>query len=183
MIENDKLRIIPLGGAKGIKRLYTNLIVPYEEFKSDIKGKIFMLLDTDEELLEFDTRDDYPKFKCKRMVNSQLGSKLVKLTSNPKSPKTEIEDILNGKIVYNLLKEYKEDYPELLEFIDTSLEKEEKEAFYSLNLRPSETISLNSFYDINNIKFDFAKKYITLNRAGNITPTIITEIKSFFESQ
>jgi len=110
-----KLRIIPVGGAGEIKRIYNNLQVAYDDFKSDIQGKVILISDTDAELVSYSTRDELKNLMCYRIVNvsSSRKTELVKISSNPVSPKTEIEDSLNGKLFYETLLEFQVDYPEI----------------------------------------------------------------------
>lgn len=182
LIKDKKLRIMPMGGVHGIKKLYNSIIGPFEEFKDEIKGKIYMLTDTDEQLVEFDTKDDISNLVCKRLVNNNNSTLLVKLTSNPKSPKTEIEDILNGKKVYETLISFKESYSDKLTFLEDNLELTENTAFKELDLSPSKYLKLTEFYDHQNVKFEFAKKYIELAEDTDIEPSAITKIKEFFDS-
>lgn len=183
LINNKKLRIIPLGGTAGIKKLYNNIVGPFEEFKTEIKGKIYMVMDTDENLVEFETKDNLiDKLICKRLINKDNSCQLMKLTSNPKSPKTEIEDILNGKKVYETLKYFKTIYPDKLDFLIDDLALNENVAYFELDLSPSNNKKLEDFYNHENIKFEFANKYIELSQEGDTIPSVITEIKSFFES-
>jgi len=183
LIENNKLRIMPMGGTPGIKRLYKNIIGPFEEFKNEVNGKVFLLIDTDEQLVEFDTNDSLESYiSCKRMVNIQDSTNLIKLSSNPKSPKTEIEDILNSNVTYRTLLYFKDKYPDKLDFITDDMECNQNTAYYDLNLGPKDYAKLIEFYDFENIKFEFAKKYIELVKGDDRTPKIITDIKSFFDS-
>ena len=183
LVETKKLRIMPMGGTPGIKRLYKNIIGSIEEFKNEIKGKVFMLIDTDEQLVEFETIDSLESYiSCKRMINAEQTTNLIKLTSNPKSPKTEIEDVLNSKIAHKTLLHFKEIYPEKLNFIIDDMNCIENTAYYDLNLGPRDYQKLIEFYDFENIKFEFAKKYIELVEDDNTIPKIITDIKIFFDS-
>lgn len=183
LVETKKLRIMPMGGTPGIKRLYKNIIGSIEEFKNEIKGKVFMLIDTDEQLVEFETNDSLENYiSCKRMINAEQTTNLIKLTSNPKSPKTEIEDVLNSKIAHKTLLHFKEIYPEKLNFIIDDMNCFENTAYYDLNLGPRDYQKLIEFYDFENIKFEFAKKYIELVEDDNTIPKIITDIKIFFDS-
>ncbi len=183
LVETKKLRIMPMGGTPGIKRLYKNIIGSIEEFKNEIKGKVFMLIDTDEQLVEFETNDSLENYiSCKRMINAEQTTNLIKLTSNPKSPKTEIEDVLNSKIAHKTLLHFKEIYPEKLNFIIDDMNCIENTAYYDLNLGPRDYQKLIEFYDFENIKFEFAKKYIELVEDDNTIPKIITDIKIFFDS-
>lgn len=183
LIESNKLRIMPMGGTPGIKRLYKNIIGPFEEFKSEVNGKVFMIIDTDEQLVEFDTNDALESYiSCKRMVNINDSTNLIKLSSNPKSPKTEIEDVLNSKVTYKTLLYFKDKYPDKLDFLVEGMECNQKTAYYDLNLGPRDYEKLIEFYDFENIKFEFAKKYVELVKDEDIVPKIITDIKSFFDS-
>ncbi|MBR7949156.1 AAA family ATPase [Microvirga sp. STR05] len=99
LVECKKLRIIPVGGANEIKRIYNHLLVAFEDFKKEIKGKVILVSDTDAELVRYPVKDEKNLF-CYRIVNVPADRKtsLVKIDSNPVSPKTEIEDSLNGKL-------------------------------------------------------------------------------------
>ena len=116
------------------------------------------------------------------MINAEQTTNLIKLTSNPKSPKTEIEDVLNSKIAHKTLLHFKEIYPEKLNFIIDDMNCIENTAYYDLNLGPRDYQKLIEFYDFENIKFEFAKKYIELVEYDNTIPKIITDIKIFFDS-
>ncbi|MGK3472548.1 hypothetical protein, partial [Klebsiella pneumoniae] len=41
-----RLRIVPVGGASEVKKIFKHLEASYEEFKKDLKGKVFLLTDT-----------------------------------------------------------------------------------------------------------------------------------------
>lgn len=55
-IQNNRLRVVPVGGAKEIKKIYNHLAISYDELKEKIKGIVILLMDTDEQLLEFETK-------------------------------------------------------------------------------------------------------------------------------
>lgn len=59
-----KLRIIPVGGASEIKRIYNNLQVAYDDFKKEIQGKVILIFDTDAELVQYPIRDELKKLMC-----------------------------------------------------------------------------------------------------------------------
>lgn len=179
----NKLRIIPVGGANEIKRIYEYLVVAIDEFKREINGKIAFILDTDSELIQFESQCT-SNILIKRLVNVDGETKLININSNPKSPPTEIEDSLNGKAFYEVLKSFKESYPELLAFIDVTIEKKEIPSFFALDLRPSEYGDLLAFFDSDNIKYDFAKKYIEEidSETEYIEMGWINEIRTFFKN-
>lgn len=150
---NKKLRIIPVGGATEIKRIYNHLQVAYEDLKKEIQGKVILISDTDAELVKYQTKGEN-NLICKRIVNdpSTKQTVLVKIDSNPVSPKTEIEDSLNGKIFFETLKEFGKNYPELLNFINEREDITEEVTYFALDLSPSKQKILDDFFDSNNNK-------------------------------
>lgn len=175
----NRLRIIPVGGAIEIKRIYEHLSVSIEEFKKDLNGKIAFICDTDSELVEFESNNT-KNVLVKRLVNIGTDTKLININSNPKAPPTEIEDSLNGKAFYRTLKSYKEEYPLLLDFIDISIEKDEIPSYFALDLNLSLYKKLWDFFDSDNIKYDFANRYILeLEKEDYEIPNWINEIKEF----
>lgn len=182
-ISSLKLRIIPVGGANEIKRVYEHLMVSIDEFKKQVNGKIVFISDTDADLVEYETKI-FEKILIKRIVNQTNETKLVGIDSNPKSPKTEIEDALNGKLFYETLLTFKETYPELLDFVNEDEVKLEIPSYFAMDLNITNNEKLTNFFDSDNVKFDFAKKYIALSQAGTFeVPNWINEIKTFFNPQ
>lgn len=60
-------------------------------------------------------------------------------------------------------------------------EKEEISSYYSLDLSPSNNDKLTAFFDHENNKFLFARKYIEICQTENfVVPEWISEIKRFF---
>ena len=180
-IEESKLRIIPVGGATEIKRIYEHLVVSVDEFKKQLNGKIAFISDTDADLVSYETKQ-INKILNKRIVNESNETILVNIEANPKSPKTEIEDSLNGKLFNKTLLEFKEQYTELLDFIDDD-EKLQIPSYFAMDLTLSNNEKLTNFFDSDNIKFDFAKKYVDLaNICSYEIPKWINELKIFFQS-
>lgn len=177
-----KLRIIPVGGAGEIKRIYNNLQVAYDDFKSDIQGKVILVSDTDAELVNYSTRDELKNLMCYRIVNvtSSRKTDLVKISSNPVSPKTEIEDSLNGKLFYETLLTFQEDYPEI-ENVLKDVEKPTEEAVYfALDLSPSKLKLLDNFFDSANNKFEFAQRYVSKLDDNYEIPDWIEKIRKLY---
>lgn len=181
IITSQKLRIIPVGGAKEIKKTYNHLIASFEDLGAKIKGKVVLITDTDRELLEFNTLE-IPKLFCRRLVNdlATKTTKLVKINANPKSPKTEIEDALNGKVFHQTLLEFKETYPDKLGFLNADTVVLEQPSAIALDLRASETEHVEAFFDMDDNKCTFALKYIENLKLGLfVEPNWITEIKDY----
>lgn len=182
LIGSSRLRIIPVGGAREVKRLYQHLSVSYEEFKDEIRGKIFLLSDTDAELVSYDV-SNYSNLHCKRIVSSMASKSisLVNINSNPVSPKTEIEDALNGKLFYETLRSFIKDEPSL-RFLDDYNEATEDPSCFALDLRGSERMAIENFFDRENNKFHFAKRYADNLGPEMKVPPWIVEIKDWLTS-
>lgn len=183
LVKDHRLRIVPVGGAKEIKRLYNHLSTSYDDFKDDIKGRIYLLSDTDSELVKYDVAN-HLKLKCKRMVNisSSRSTSLVDIQSNPVSPATEIEDALNGELFFKVLLDFKDLYPDQLSFLNIEILEGTEECCskFSADLRASEWEKIEAFFNINNNKYLFAIKYCEQIGQQYQTPNWITEIRNWF---
>ncbi len=180
--KNKKLRIIPVGGASEIKKIYNHLQVTYDDFKKEIQGKVILVSDTDSELVQYPTKDEFKNLICYRIVNdeSKRQTVLVKIESNPVSPKTEIEDSLNGKIFFETLKEFEKTHTELSNIIQEINEPTEESTYFSLDLSPSKQKLLENFFDTSNNKFDFAKKYSEKISSNYKVPEWIEDLRKLY---
>ena len=181
-IKNKRLRIIPVCKASEIKKIYNHLSVSIEELRENINGKVFMLTDTDSQLFEFETKDGIEQYiKCRRIVNEEDVTKLVKIKANPKSPKTDIEDALNGKLFHKVLLTFKVNNEEL-RFLDDE-ERKEISSYSALDLRPTNYKNLDTFFskEEGKNKINFANKYVEeLKTSDYIVPGWIDEIIKYF---
>ncbi len=179
LIEQKRLRIIPVGGAREVKRLYQHLAVSYEEFKDEVTGKIYLLSDTDAELVQYDVTN-FDNLYCKRMVavSAKKTVSLVNIQSNPVSPQTEIEDVLNGKLFYQTLRVF---IPEntTLGFLEEYPEAPDELSCFALDLRGSERDAIDAFFNEGNNKLIFAEKYVASLTPESIVPDWITEIRNW----
>jgi predicted ATP-dependent endonuclease of OLD family len=180
--KDKKLRIIPVGGASEIKRIYSNLQVAYDDFKKDIKGRVILISDTDAELVQYPTKDEFKNLTCYRIVNIDKARKtvLTKIDSNPVSPKTEIEDALNGKLFYETLLTFIDVFPDLNQVLKDVKDPTEEAAYYSLDLSISKSKILERFFDTGNIKFEFATKYAANISDAYKIPDWIADIKKMY---
>lgn len=171
LIENNRLRIVPVGGAGEIKRLYSHLSTSYEDFKEEISGSIFLLSDTDAQLVSYETKN-FEKLYCKRIVNceTERKTKLVNIGSNPASPRTEIEHCLNGVYFLNTLKSFINGDDHVLAFLSGIEASGENDSYFTLDLRPSQLQAVDSFLDQDNNKYLVASKYIELLPEQSHTP-------------
>tara|TARA_B110000503_G_scaffold134220_1_gene212878 strand:- start:71 stop:1996 length:1926 start_codon:yes stop_codon:yes gene_type:complete len=182
LVKSKRLRIVPVGGAKEIRRLYNHLSTSYEDFKDEISGKIILISDTDSEFVRYDVKN-YPNFLCKRIVNctTSRDTKLVNIQANPVSPATEIEDALNGKLFYETLKTFSGEHPHFLSFLDDITEDISHEcAKFALDLKTSQWELIDDFFNTDNNKFLFSQRYI--EKADEYdTPSWILEIRDWLE--
>ncbi|WP_421978704.1 AAA family ATPase [Roseivirga seohaensis] len=180
-IKDKKLRIIPVGGATQIKKIYQHLLVTYEDFKKDVKGNVILIMDTDTKLVDFTANNnEHDHLKCFRIVNDDSTNKtiLIDVHKTPKTPKTEIEDVLCGKTFYNTLIQFVDD-PEIQTFIETIDESKvtEESVYYSLDLSPKQQREISTIFKKSNFKFDFSKKYCELIDDNHKIPEWISMLK------
>ncbi len=183
-IEYKHLRIIPVCKAKEVKKMYDQLSLAAEDMKKDIKGKVFLLVDTDANFYNIPTHNVVDELiRCRRIVNDKENTLLVKCEANPQSPKTDIEDALNGKLFHKTLLTFKDANPELA-IIDDS-PKDECCSGYAMNLGQQDYEKLDTFFNKNKgqNKVQFALAYIKIMNSGQyIVPHWIQEIKNFFKN-
>lgn len=185
LVDDNKLRIVPVGGAKEVRRIYEHLYLAFEDLRSSINGKVFLLVDTDSSFLDFETKDSFSQLRCKRIVNdlTKKETLLVNNNANPKT-KTDIEDALNGKLFNRTINTFKYNNVELT-FVENG-EKEESPSYFAMNLRPSDYNLLDTFFskNKNENKVLFAQKYVELLPQDDyVIPAWIREIKEFFISE
>lgn len=183
LIESKRLRIVPVGGAKEVKRIYEQLQTCYDDFKNEIQGKIVLISDTDAELIKYETKE-FPNLICKRIVNNldAKATQLVNINSNPVSPATEIEDALNAKLFFEILKELTREETGFEFLSDYSEDIPQTSSKISLDFRASEWKKIQDFFDKDNNKFKFAQAYSQRLSDSYQIPSWIAEIRSIFTS-
>ena len=184
LVVDNKLRIVPVGGAGEIKRIYRYLVASYDDFKSEMAGKIYLLSDTDSQLVYYEVNNEN-KLKCNRMVSGDKGStNLVKIDSSNVSPSTAIEDVLNGKAFIETLLTFKDEYHNFLGFLDNhDLGNVQETCSRSvLDLKISESDKLHSFFKETGVKYEFSKRYVEIIDNSYEVPDWIIEIRQYFES-
>jgi len=141
-----------------------------------------MISDTDAEIVQYPVKAELKNLLCFRIVNidSTKKTNLVRVDSNPVSPKTEIEDALNGRLFFETLMEFEKTHSEVETIITGIEEPEEVASFYALDLSPSKQKLLEKFFDTGNVKFEFAVKYAEKVGEDYQTPEWIEEIKKIY---
>ncbi len=190
IIEKCKIRIVPVASAKEVKNMYNRLAVLFEEltdsrFRGVLKGKVYLMTDTDESFVDFETKDGLEKhLLCRRIVNYKdtTDTMLVRIKDALKSPNTDIEDALNGRLYHKVLLKLKEEKVIDFDFI-TDEEKPETPSYYSLDFRESERDIVDQFLNDNDSynKELFAKTYVELDSEEYLIPNWIKQIKKYFD--
>lgn len=173
-----------MGGAGEIKRLYKYLFASYDDFKREMVGKIYLLSDTDSQLVQYEVTNE-SNLLCNRIVSgSNYITDLVNINSSHVSPSTTIEDVLNGKAFVETLVTFRDDYPEHLGFLDSHSMEDVKEVCSrsALDLKTSETDKLLNFFKQEGVKYEFSKRYIDIIDDSYEIPDWITKIRQYFES-
>ena len=192
LVQDKRLRILPVGGYSEVKKLYNHLSIAFEDFKNEMKGKVFLLCDTDDKL-ESDTShikqdSQHPKLKYRRLIvdENKESVQLVEVNSNIAAKPTVLEDVLNGFTFIKTLDFFKDDNPELNSIIyETNRIDVQGKEFYpsalSLKLSVAEAKELKNFFKKHNndMKVIFAKKYIDHVEDIKEIPWI-NQIKEFF---
>lgn len=144
--------------------------------KGNIKGKVILISDTDDQLVDYDVSESKHLF-CYRFVNDHAKKKtiLVSPSANPKSPSTCVEDILNVDTFLKTIAKYYSNDP-LLTGIEND-KTSDMEVDFSLDLKRSQQENIKKFFAQSGIKYDFAKKYTNeCKPAEEKIPGLFTEI-------
>ncbi|WP_034911971.1 AAA family ATPase [Erwinia sp. 9145] len=182
LVRMHRLRIIPVGGAVEVKKIYKYLEASHEDIKRDMKGKVFLLSDTDAELVSYETIKSNVIY-CKRLINhSSLNeTQLVDMESIKVSPATEIEHCLNGNSFLKALNGFIPDHPYLQGLVQGKSSNGNESSYFALNLTPKDNQLLDNFFNSDGMKYAFAKAYLMEEDFSTTPmPPWISEISTFF---
>ncbi|MFB2668757.1 AAA family ATPase [Shewanella xiamenensis] len=183
-LEGEGFNILSVGGSKYVKKVYEYIYLALEDERSDIKGKVYFLLDTDKKFEGYSSKDSMKNLRLRRMqINSvSKAVELLKASDNSHFPPTEIENVLNSEIFKEVLEYYcATGHKGLLEnVVDSCLGFEnELVSGVAFDFRISELASLDEFFDQIGMKVKFAKKYCELDVHRKV-PNWVNDIKDFF---
>ena len=191
LVERNNLRILPVGGASEVIKIYEYLKLPMSE-KDNIKGKIYCLIDSDgkrEQLICDSKCKDH--MVAKRILNKSNDQKtsLVDVSSNDYEMKTEIEDCLDGIVFIETLKTYTEDQDIVAILKDEKNFKDKSlNSYFCFDLKTSGQEVLKKFFDQDSgqRKIEFAKRYVEIAKNNNPKSKNldwIGEIKKWFKEK
>ncbi|MGG7073600.1 AAA family ATPase [Campylobacter sp. 9BO] len=188
LIENNNLRILPVGGASEVIKIYDYLRLPMSE-KEHLKGKIYCLIDSDGQSVNFQCDNTLKNMVAKRLFNKKQEFKtiLLNIDDNNHETKTEIEDCLDGEIFIDTLKQFNNDAINKIIFEEGNIKDLKLNSNFCLDLKDSQKETIKDFFDENNgyRKIEFAKRYVEFatSKTEMIEPKWISEIKKWFNNQ
>ena len=185
LINTKNLRIVPLGGFKQVRRVYSYLLAPLGDKDAKFKGKALCLVDTDAQQEHVVLSKDSKSLFFKRLVRDEIQEKILLVdTDSQFSFPTEVEFTLREEVFNKLIENQKSpkilaNFSELKRIInETTLNSGAENLYDYLNLGPKHKKEIMSnFFDIGTNKVDFAKEYVLNESEKSYEPSWITEIK------
>ncbi|WP_312836303.1 AAA family ATPase [Comamonas sp.] len=181
--KKNNIKIIPVGGANEIRKIYQHLSIILDDMKSNVKGKVVLLSDTDDQLVKYSVSDS-TFLLCKRFVMDESNKKIILTNpeSNPTSPSTCIEDILNVNTYLKVIDKHYKNEPLLADILSSKID--DKEVCFSLDLKKSEVQKIKQFFSEPGIKYEFAKHYIqACDPDSENIPSLFKEINNLFSKR
>jgi Asp-tRNA(Asn)/Glu-tRNA(Gln) amidotransferase C subunit len=178
-IENNNLKILPMGGQSKVSQIYEYLELPIKDEKDHLNGKVFCLIDTDMERHKDNIGDPHKNLKIKRLFNETENETSLITLKNNKTGETWIENALHPIIFEATMKEL-----DLHEEYSIQIKNKSGNTDFVRNLKNYE---LRTFFEENEgeNKISFAKEYVAImshiNNPELFIPSWINEIKDFFK--
>ncbi|HHI4957634.1 TPA: TOPRIM nucleotidyl transferase/hydrolase domain-containing protein, partial [Vibrio parahaemolyticus] len=183
-LKGENIHILSVGGSKYVKKFYEYIYLALDEERSDIKGKMFFILDTDKKFEKYDSKSSIKSVKIKRLKNdlSSKDTKLLLTSHDDFYPPTEIEDVLMSEPFFETLKtrlELYDDYDKLKNiFSDNKNYSKSYPSGIAFDLRESEKEELDCFFNEVGEKINFANNYCKISDSDD-KPIWINEIVEF----
>lgn len=177
----DRIKIIPLGGAKVVKKLFEYLCIPLSEVRDDIKdkGKVLCLIDTDNERVEFEKDILKGVLEAKRYYQHNDVVELVRVNDKRSGQVLVVEDVLEGHLFDKVLRSFREDYQELdVLFSDLAVDDLGKCSSRIYDLRKSQEGIIQDFFRKDGVKMEFCKRYTAMDSVKK--PSWIQTIEEYF---
>ena len=182
-LHDKNVYILPIGKSQYVKKIFRHLFISLEEERDSIKGRVFLLVDTDKNVEIEEFKDTIKSIKIRRLQNSEkvMDTQLKKLSDNSVYPPTEIEDTLIAncffETIHSILFEddLLDEFEELTEISDYSDNIPSGLAF---NLSQSQIRELDRFFNLPGMKVKFALRYVE-NDLFVILPSWAVDIENF----
>lgn len=183
-IKDSKLFIVPVGGSPTVKKIYNYLYLALEDARSDVRGKVFCLIDTDKRFESFDGKDSIEGIQIRRLKNEEdsCRTELLKTSDNNSSPPTVVEDALNVSSFIAAIDSFKTHgvYGPLISRLSTQLSSADDDwpSSLSLNLNFTDRRAMEQLFESDGFKVRFALRYVELDDPSN-KPGWVREIERF----
>lgn len=183
LVSSKRLRILPLGGFKAVKRAYEYLVRPLQDPVYDIQSKAICLIDTDAQRIDVNVATGVPCLEFLRLLNTEKGTTLVKVDAHESSPPTEIEDCLTPALFIQALESFEKDYPKLTPILKEMRIPSSPRNIVDLDLKDSQKRALKEFFDLDDNKVRFARVYISLDPETKAPPEWIQELRKKYKEK
>lgn len=186
-IKGERLFIVPVGGAPTVKKIYSYLYLALEDARSDVRGKVFCLIDTDKKFEAFDGKESLAGIRIRRLKNDEdsCTTQLLKTSDNDAFPATVVEDTLNAKGFVAALDSFRGDplYGSLLSRITAPITSENDcwPSSFSLNLNFTDRKLMEQLFDSEGFKVKFALRYAE-HDDSLAKPGWVSEIEDFLST-
>ncbi len=183
-LKGQKLFIVPVGGAPTVKKIFNYLYLALEDVRSDVRGRVFCLIDTDKKFESFDGKESLVGVQIRRLKNDEESyvTQLLKTSDNNAFPPTVVEDALNADSFIAAINSFKSHalYGPFIVSLSAPLKSENKDwpSSLALNLSFTDRKIMEQLFESDGFKVKFALKYTELDDASK-KPAWITEIESF----
>lgn len=162
-IEDNNLRILPLGGCKEVLRIMKNISIIAADKNAEIKGKIIGLVDTDTQYMEADIKETN-RLYFKRLFYDDLEDDIKLLGPNDNRIKeTQIEHVLDPYLFLQTIKTYRNDTISDI-ITDAKFNQMANCSWNVIDFTENERKEVKKFFalDENHKKVEFAENYIKI---------------------
>lgn len=154
---------------------------PLQDKNISITGKVLCLIDTDIEAKTFEQDNSLDNLLVKRLLNINNNIELVDINDIRKIPATEIEDALEPLLYIQTLEHFNN--PDILKVLGESdfIESANNSAD-CMDLKVSGRLAIKEFFQGQDIKYLFAKKYVEFSELDliGVLPDWVQQIKAEF---
>lgn len=190
LIESNNLRIVPLGGFKQVRRVYTYLLAPLGDKDAGFKGKALCIVDTDAQKEHVELTKGVKNLFFKRLVRDESKLEVVALdTDSQLSFPTEIEFTLREEVFEKLLETPDlhtgiEQFVVLQEIVkEASVTVGSNNLYDYLNLGPKQKKRImDEFFDVGDNKVAFAKAYVSCDQERSFEPKWIETLRAIIKA-
>jgi predicted ATP-dependent endonuclease of OLD family len=186
-LDNNNLRILPLGGCSEVIKLIKNISLILEDKNVSVKGRIIGLIDTDEYYEHIDDiKDDKQELRLRRILFDRTINDIKIVPPNDKQIiSTQIEHTLNTSVFLKTIEKHY-NKKNINNFINSSTVNTKSNCVFNIiDFTDNQKYEFNNFFkETVTRKTDFAQQYIKIaNTIDHPCPKLYQEIIELFEFQ